>query len=166
MNKRHVFITSDLDHAKRCITELYAMGFDKETISIVAGATTPLDSLPDDMTGASTTDFGGGAVRGAVAGGVSGLLIGLVAAAIPPLGITLAGAALTAGAGVAVGTWSGALVGSSVPAPFIETLQGELDAGRVLVLVDAEDEALADVDIRLRALGARPTDFEQPSALS
>jgi len=162
MNHSQVFIANDLDHARRCLAALYGLGFDRHTVSLITGPEVPLDSLPDDAADASLTEFEGGATRGALGGGVSGLLVGLVAMAIPTMGFTLAGAALTAGAGVALGAFGGALAGSAEPAPFLDSLKNELDAGRVLVVVHAEGERLNAAGPPLRALGARPSEPFKP----
>ena len=71
-----------------------------------------MDAVPDDLREAHT-DMVPAALRGAAGGGAVGLVAGLIAVAVPPLGITLAGAGLMAAVGALVGSWSSALVGGS-----------------------------------------------------
>src|SRR5262249_53175491 len=57
------------------------------------------------------------AARGAASGRVVGLVAGLIAVAIPPLGITVAGAFAMAAGGSVLGAWSTALAGAAVDDP-------------------------------------------------
>ncbi|HZF97340.1 MAG TPA: hypothetical protein VEY92_03675, partial [Pseudoxanthomonas sp.] len=106
-------------------------GLSDDCLSLVARADIEMDSLPDHSREAPT-DFKPAAVRGAAAGGATGLLAGLAAVAFPPLGITLAGAALMTVGGAALGTWVAALVGSTVEDPVRRKFEDEIGAGRVL----------------------------------
>jgi hypothetical protein len=80
--------------------------------------------------------------------------------------LTLAGAGALALAGAAVGTWSAALVGSSVPDPVRRTFEEEIEGGSVLVVIDAEPSLLERADAAVLATGARALPYEQPTALN
>ena len=60
--------------------------------------------------------------------------------AFPPLGLTVAGAAAIAAVGALTGTWAGALVGSTLPDPIRRTFEQDIEAGRILLVVQREDD--------------------------
>ena len=96
----------------------------------------------------------------------TGLLAGLVALAIPPLGITLAGAAAIGLAGAMIGTWSSALVGASLPDPIRRKFEDEIRAGKILVIVDGEPGELLAAEPDMVRAGATPLPYEAASALA
>jgi len=65
-----------------------------------------------------------------------------LAMAIPPLGIAVGGPALVGffTGGALVGTWASALVGSSIPDEVRRKFEAEIEAGHVLLVVDAKPE--------------------------
>lgn len=165
MKKRHVFSTKDLAAAELAIGALRDAGVPDRDISLVARH--DIESLQiDDDRQETNDDFSGGGLRGILTGGGSGLLVGLVAIAIPPLGITVAGAAAMVLAGAAVGGWVGMLTGTAEPSPVRRKFESEIDAGRVLVVVDGDETALANASRTLLALGAEPLPFHSPTAIS
>lgn len=96
-----------------------------------------------------------------------GLLAGLVAVAFPPLGVTLAGAAIMTVGGALVGTWASALVGSSVPDPIRRKFETEIEAGKILLVIDAEEDThLPDVEAAILSTGAVALPYETASALT
>lgn len=165
MKTRHVFAASDLAAAHTAVQAALEAGVEHADVSLIAKGEVELEAVPDSLKEAET-DFKQGALRGAVGGGAAGLVAGLIGVAVPPLGLTLAGAGALALAGAAVGTWSAALVGSSVPDPVRRTFEDEIEAGRVLVVVDAEPPLLATADRAVLDTGARALPYEQPSALN
>jgi hypothetical protein len=97
---------------------------------------------------------------------LSGVVVGLVALAVPPLGLTLAGAAAMTIAGAAVGGWVGMLTGAAEPGPVRRKFEDEIAAGHVLIAVDGDDDDLARADATLLALGATPLPFDAPAIVS
>ena len=85
-------------------------------------------------------DFAPALGRGAALGGITGLFAGIVAMAIPPLGIAVGGPALIGffTGGALVGTWASALVGSSIPDEVRRKFEAEIEAGHVLLVIDAK----------------------------
>lgn len=73
---------------------------------------------------------------------------------------------MTAVAGAAVGGWASALVGSSVPDPVRRNFEDDIQAGRILLVIDGDDAQLDHVEPSVVAAGGEPMPFEQPSALS
>ncbi|OWB33510.1 hypothetical protein XocBAI21_02895 [Xanthomonas oryzae pv. oryzicola] len=91
-------------------------------------------------------------------------MAGVVAMAVPPSGLTLAGAGVMALAGALVGSWSSALIGATVPDPVRRQFEEEIQAGRVLVILDAEQAALQDAEPVMVTAGAAPLPCEAASA--
>lgn len=160
---RRVYAFSGPPEAYRAVQALRRAGIEDGSLSLVARADIELDRLPDRMLDVRS-DMGPAAVRGAAFGCASGLLAGLVAAAIPPLGITLGGAALLAfsGVGAALGAWSSALIGATVPNDVRRTFEAEIEQGRVLLIVDHTDVQAAQLDALAAELGGRLMPLDGP----
>jgi hypothetical protein len=165
MQTRHVFSVPDLVTAESALNAARRAGLGDDNLSLIARADIELDSIPDEFKDAAT-DFMPAALRGAATGGGVGLVAGLAALAFPPLGVTLAGAALLTVGGAAVGTWVSSLVGSTVEDPVRRKFEGEIDAGRILLVIDAEDQQLPLAEAAILAAGATPLPYEGTTALT
>ncbi|MEO8365032.1 MAG: hypothetical protein ABI538_02375 [Pseudoxanthomonas sp.] len=165
MQTRHVFSVPDLATAASALDAARAAGLGNDNLSLIARADIELDSIPDDLKDAAT-DFMPAALRGAATGGGAGLVAGLAALAFPPLGVTLAGAALITAGGAAVGTWVSSMVGSTVEDPVRRKFEGEIAAGRILLVIDTEDEQLPAAEAALLAAGATALPYEGTTALT
>jgi len=134
--------------ATRAIDQLKDLGYSNDQISVVAKNKDDVAGI-EESTGTHVADGAAtGAVTGGALGGIGGLLVGLGLLAIPgvgpllaagPIAATLSGAALGAGAGGLVG----ALIGLGVPEDEARLHEGSLNAGKILVIVDA-DPSLRD----------------------
>lgn len=165
MKTRHVYSTSGLDQARAAMRAAREAGIADEDLSLIARHDIELDAIPEHRKD-EHTDFAPAAARGLAEGGATGILAGLVAMAFPPLGVTIAGAVAAGAAGALVGAWTSALMGASAPDPVRKKFEGEIEAGRILVVVDGEGDALARAERDIRATGAIDLPFEQPTALS
>lgn len=165
MKTRRVYSTPDMALARRALTAAREVGVADEDLALVARHDIELDAVPEGRKD-EHSDFMPAAVRGVAQGGATGLAAGLVAMAIPPLGVTLAGALGVAAAAAAVGGWSSALMGAALPDPVRQKFEAEIEAGRILVVVDGEGEVGQRADAAIAATGATPLPFEQPTALS
>ncbi|MGE7137809.1 hypothetical protein ACQKIE_09295 [Luteibacter sp. NPDC031894] len=165
MKTRRVYSTPDMTLARRALNAAREAGVPDDDLSLIARHDIELDDIPEDRKD-DHTDFKPAAVRGVAQGGAAGLVTGLVAMAFPPLGVTILGALGAAVAGAAVGGWSGALMGSAVPDPVRSKFEGEIEAGRILVVVDGDGAEGERADAAIVATGATPLPFEQPTALS
>jgi hypothetical protein len=163
MKQRHVYSTADLDSAQRVLQAARSAGIDNDALSLIARSDIELQDVPDERKDAKT-DFLPAAARGAATGGAAGLVAGLVAIAVPPIGLTLAGAGVMALAGALVGSWSSALIGATVPDPVRRQFEDEIQSGRVLVILDAEQAALQDAEQAMVAAGATALPYEAASA--
>ena len=165
MKHRHVYSTRDMAHARATMAALHMRGIGNDAISLVARSDIELERIPDSLKQADTVSVPA-AVRGMGVGGASGLLAGLAAVAFTPLGVTLAGAAAIGALGALVGGSSSALMGAALPDPVRQQFEDEIEAGRVLVLVDEEESR---EDARLPAMreataeaGANRLDYTAP----
>lgn len=165
MKTRHVFSTRDTVQAAAAVAALRAHGLGDEAISLVARSDIELDEIPDRLKDAST-DFIPAAVRGMGIGGATGLLAGLAAVVFAPVGITLAGAAGIGAMGALVGGWSSALMGAALPDPVRQQFDDEISAGRILVLVDADEDTQSSLAVDMAKIGATRLQYEAPTALS
>lgn len=165
MKTRHVFSTPNLESARTAMQAARAAGIPEDDISLIARSDIELEAMPEQHKEAGS-DFYPAALRGVIGGGATGLLAGLVAVAIPPVGITLAGVAGLTLAGALTGGWASALVGASVPDPVRRKFEGEIEAGRILVVLDADKELLARAEPAITRAGATPLPFDQPTALT
>ena len=165
MKTRHVFITPDLDTAQTALVAARDAGIEDNHLLLVARSDIELESIPNDRQEADT-DMLPAAMRGAGYGGATGLLAGLVALTIPPLGVTLAGAAAIGLAGAMVGCWSSALVGASLPDPIRRKFESEIQAGNILLVVDGEEKVLAVAEPAILRAGASVLPYEATTALA
>jgi hypothetical protein len=165
MKIRHVYSTPDLEKAQLAIQAARRAGISNDDLSLIARFDVELEAIPDDRKDAHT-DFMPAAVRGLAEGGATGLLAGLVAMAIPPLGVTLAGAVAVGTVSALVGAWTNALMGASTPDPVRRAFEQEIESGRILVVIDGEGAAVENADKSVVATGAVPLPFEKPTVLS
>ncbi len=165
MKLRHVHACEGLKLAEQAVQAARFAGVHDDDILLVAGAETEKRAIADDRKLADT-DLVAATGRGAGIGAATGLLAGLAAVAIPPLGVTLAGAAAIGLVGAMVGSLSSALLGATVPDPVRQQFDEEIQAGRVLVVLDAEQPVLDAAGDALAALGLRRLPYEAPTALN
>ncbi|GAB1408096.1 hypothetical protein MASR1M8_20150 [Thermomonas brevis] len=161
MSTRFVYSTRDLEHARQALAALHMAGITNEQISLVARSDIELERIPDSLKEADT-DAVPAAIRGMGMGGATGLLAGLAAMVLTPLGITVAGAAAIGAIGALMGGWSSALMGSALPDPVRQQFDDEIAAGRVLVLVDADEDARTPMADAMASVQASRLDYDSP----
>ena len=165
MKTRHVFSAQDVAQARSAVLTLREQGIGVDDISLAARSDIELERVPDVLKEADT-DFLPAAMRGIGIGGATGLLAGVAAVVFTPIGITLASAAAIGAMGALVGGWSSALMGSALPDPVRQQFDDEISAGRILVLVDADEATQARVSAALAALGVQRLEYETPTAMT
>lgn len=165
MNLRRVFSTANMPSARAAISAARVSGIADEYISLIAREDIELENISDDRR-VPKDDATPAALRGAAYGGASGLLLGLAAVAVPPLGITLAGAAAVTAAGAAFGGWVGQMIGFDVPDAISRKFEDEIAAGHILVIIDASEDQLVRVEPAIAATGAKLLPFDVHSVLS
>ena len=144
--KRYVYAFSSIEPARAVITKLKQAGIAESQLSLIADSKTEIEQIPDRYLDVSK-DFVPAAARGAAIGGATGVIAGLLAMAIPPLGIAVGGAALVGflAGGAAVGAWTSALVGASIPDEVRRQFEDEIKAGRILLVVDSDGSNDAEI---------------------
>lgn len=162
MKEHHVFSTRDIDHANEVVALTRASGVPDRDISLVARSDIELGEIPNERKEADT-DFMPAAVRGAGYGSLAGIVVGLIGWAIVPLGAL--GIALMAAVGAVVGAWASALMGSALPDPVRRKFKDQIEAGRVLVVVDADEDIQKMLEQRLAERGAIHLDHHSPAAM-
>jgi hypothetical protein len=164
MKKRVVFSVDDMAGARAAMDRARADGVADDDMSLVAPSDKS-EMVPDDRK-LVEGDFYPAAAKGAAGGAAIGLVAGLVAVAFPPLGITVAGALAMAVGGSVLGAWSTALSGSAVDDPVRRQFEGEVEAGHILVVIDADEARVPELRRVVAASGARPLPFEKPTAMT
>ena len=139
-----VGIFNDRNDADRAIDDLGKAGFRNEQIGVIARNLQGKTIVK--KAGEAETDSAAGAVVGAVAGaGIGGLVgLGVLAGVVPVIGPAIAAGTLAtlltnAASGAAIAGLSGALIGWGVPEEHAKFYDGQLQAGRVVVTVHADD---------------------------
>ncbi|GAB3509490.1 hypothetical protein [Pseudoxanthomonas daejeonensis] len=165
MKTRRIYATPNLAAAHAALAAARDTGIEPDSLSLIARSDIEMDAVPDELREAHT-DIVPAALRGAAGGGAVGLVAGLVAVAVPPLGITLAGAGVMAAVGALVGSWSSALVGASVPDPVRRQFEETIETGQILLVIDAEDDALHRAEAAVLRAGASPLPYEAATAVS
>lgn len=130
--------------AENALRELEAIGVSDKQTALV---------LTDDTRGKTFqikegTKMDEGAAGGATAGGIIGALLGAMttatAIAIPGLNVVVAGAAVSAlaglGAGALTGGFVGALVGAGIPEHEAKIYENSLKEGEILLAVEPRDK--------------------------
>lgn len=149
MKTRLFFFAVNFDSAKAIIEDLIALDYGEEDLHVIARDDVALESLPEpDITHRS--DIIDAVKRGAATGGAIGLLGSMVAVTVPPIGLTLGGAAILGGTalGTAGGTWFSTLVGVSVRNQDVEDYRYRIDRGELMTIVDSE----RDQELRLKSM--------------
>ena len=73
---------------------------------------------------------------------------------------------LVAAVGALVGSWSSALVGASVPDPVRRRFEETIEAGQILLVVDAAGDDLERAEAAVVRAGATPLPYEAASVVS
>ncbi len=145
-----VGVFEDRQQADRAIDELGRAGFRQDQIGVAMRYEDGEFHVEDpaDSTDESGSHAGAGALTGALAGLGFGALAGLgvLSGVIPIVGPAIAAGTLgviltNAAAGAGIGGLVGALAGAGVPEDEAHYYQGEFEAGRTIVTVQADDRA-------------------------
>ncbi|KRG68589.1 hypothetical protein [Pseudoxanthomonas dokdonensis] len=140
---RRIFCAPDISTAEAALSAAIRAGIAPAHAALVAESHIETALVPDEQKQGTATDFGPAAVRGLVFGAVVGLLVGLVGMHLPAVGFTAIGVVLTTVGGALVGGWAASLAGSSVPNAVRRDYDGELAAGKLLLVIDdSDDDAL------------------------
>ena len=137
MRRRLYFVLPDIDSARRTADDLLLARIDDRHMHFLARRGTDLGEL-HEAGYLMKSDALHGAGVGLGLGVLGGLVLGAIILFSPiegtqPHPLTLL-AAIVVGGGL--GAWISSMVGASVPNSKLKRFQGEIDAGKVLMMVD------------------------------
>src|SRR4051812_17919186 len=149
-----VGVFEDRTHANQAVTELHQAGFDQSQIGLAM-------RHPEGVEDVVATGHDSHATSGALAGVLTGLGLGalaglgVLAGVVPVVGPAIAAGTLgvvlsNAAAGAGIAGLLGALVGAGIPEHEAKYYQGEFEAGRVIVTVNAGGRAAKASEILQR----------------
>ncbi|HYS13093.1 MAG TPA: DUF1269 domain-containing protein [Burkholderiaceae bacterium] len=146
MRRRLYFVLPDLACAIRTANDLLLARIDDKYMHFVGRDGMSLGEL-HAATVAQTSDLRQSLQLGAGIGLVGGLLLGTYLMIVPPDGLdlgvgTLIGCTIFGGM---FGSWASTLIGLSVPSKRLEPFKREIDAGKIVLLVDVPAERVEEV---------------------
>lgn len=149
--RRIYFVAPDLETARKLVDELLLARIEFRHIHVIAKEGTPMEDLPQ-ASFLQASDFVPALERGVVAGGATGVVAGLIAVTFPPAGLVLGGGAVlaTALAGAGIGGLLSSMVGSGMHSSRLEQFEADIEAGKLLMLVDVSKDRVEEIEERVR----------------
>lgn len=137
MLKRLYYVLPDVSHAMHMFHDLLLAQVEARHIHVIAKDGTDLGDMPAAGLN-QRTDVLHGAAQGILYGGLTGGAIGLYVYSYPPEGMAVSMAAilLLAVLGAVFGTWAASLIGLDVPNTQLEKFRDDIEAGKVLMMID------------------------------
>jgi len=146
MRRRLYFLLPDVESARLTANDLLLARVEFRHMHFLARRGMDLGDL-HEANPLQKTDLVHGAEVGLVLGGVCGLLLGLFVVFSPPPGVTLELIIVLATAigGALLGAWVASLVGASVPNSRIKQYQADIEAGKILLMVDLPPARIEEI---------------------
>ena len=137
MRLRMYVTLPDVSSARALANELLLARIEDKHMHFLARRGTDLGEL-HEASYLQKTDTVHGAFVGFVIGGLMGVLVGLIIVNYPPQGVSLQLVAVLIAAvvGAGLGTWVASMVGLQVPNSRLKGFEGELQEGKVLLMLD------------------------------
>ena len=137
MRRRLYFLLPDLESARRTADDLLLARIDDRHMRFLARRGTELDPL-HEAGYLDKTDMVHGAAVGLALGAMIGALVGVMVVAYPPEGTNPQLVSILVGmlVGAPLGGWMASMAGAAVPNSRLRQFQADIDAGRVLMMVD------------------------------
>jgi hypothetical protein len=137
MRRRLYFLVPDVVSARQTVGDLLLARIEDRHMHVLAKRGTDLGEL-HEASALQKTDLVHGAERGLVIGGALGIALGAALVLAPPGGASLEWVTVLATGigGAFIGAWLGSLAGAGVPNSRLKCYARELDAGKVLLMVD------------------------------
>jgi hypothetical protein len=151
MRRRLYFLLPDLGSAIQTANDLLLARLEDRYMHFLAKRGMSLGALHEANT-FQKSDAVHGAELGFVIGGVGGFLIGIYIYLTPPDGVTLqlVTVLLSTVIGALFGAWAASLVAMSVPNSRLKPFQKEIDAGKILLMVDVPSSRIDEVQDLVR----------------
>jgi hypothetical protein len=139
--RRLYFILPDVPTTRRVVDELLLARVEERHMHVLAKEDTDLSGLPQ-ATLFQRSDLVHGAELGLVVGGATGIIAGGAALLLQPAGWVAEGGFILGVAllGALVGAWAAGMIGTSVPNTRLRAFRKDLEAGRVLLMVDVPED--------------------------
>jgi hypothetical protein len=152
MRRRLYFLLPDVASARAMFNELLLARIEERHIHFLAKRGVLPPDLPD-ATFLQKTDIVHGAEIGVVTGGLIGIVAGTAVVLFPPEGVTLQLATVlgTALVGALLGAWTSSLAATAVPNSKLKPFHGEIESGKVLLLVDVPFRRLEQLGQLMRS---------------
>jgi len=146
MRRRLYFLLPDLRTATQTANDLLLARVDDRHMRFLAKRGTPLSGL-HEAGFLEKSDAVHGAQLGLVLGGVIGFLIGVYIYLTPPQGVQLelVTVLIATVIGAVLGAWMASLVASSVPNSRLQSFHGEMEAGKILLMLDAPPSRIEEL---------------------
>jgi hypothetical protein len=146
MRRRLYFLLPDLRSAMQTANDLLLARIEDRHMRFLAKRGTSLGDL-HEASFLEKSDAVHGAQLGLVLGGLIGFLVGIYIYLTPPDGITmeLVTVLLSTVIGALLGAWMASLVASSVPNSRLKSFQIDLEAGKILLMLDAPPSRIEEM---------------------
>ncbi|HET7767097.1 MAG TPA: DUF1269 domain-containing protein [Burkholderiales bacterium] len=146
MRRRLYFLLPDLGSAIQTADDLLLARVEDRHMHFLAQRGTSLGRLRE-ASYLQKSDAVHGAQLGLVLGGVIGFLIGVYIYLTPPDGVALELVTVLVSTliGALLGAWMASLVAASVPNSRLKCFQAEIDAGRILLMLDAPPSRIEEL---------------------
>lgn len=137
MKRRLYFVLPDLLSARQTANDLLLARVDDRAMHFLARRGTDLGDL-HEASPVQKSDLVHAAEMGLVCGAVGGLALGLILVFAPPEGLSLqfVTVLVTTLGGAFFGAWVASMVGASIPNSRLREYAADLDAGRILMMLD------------------------------
>jgi hypothetical protein len=146
MRRRLYFVLPDVESAKRTADDLLLARVEDRRMRFLARRGTELEPL-HEAGYLDKTDMVHGAAVGLALGGIIGALAGAMVVAYPPEGMSPKLVAVLIGmlAGAPLGAWMASMAGAAAPNSRLKQFQADIEAGRVLMMVDVPFRRVAEI---------------------
>lgn len=146
MRRRLYFVLPDVDSARTMLNDMLLARIEVRHVHYLARR----DSLPADLPEASVlqkTDIVHGAQLGVFIGAIVGAIAGGLVLMFPPSGVTLklVTVLIVSVGGALFGAWASSMVASAVPNSRLRAFAPEIEAGKVLMMVDVPMRRVAEI---------------------
>jgi hypothetical protein len=135
--RRLYFLVPDTTMAKAIVDDSLRARITWRHIHVLANHSVALEQLPEASL-LQSSDVVHALERGVALGGATGALLGLVALALPPAELAIAGGAVVALtlAGAGFGAWTAAMIGVNETNARLERFRGAIRDGQLLIMAD------------------------------
>jgi len=146
MRRRLYFLLPDLGCATQTANDLLLARVEDRHMRFLARRGMSLGKL-HECNYLQKSDAVHGAELGFVLGGMGGFLIGIYVYLTPPEGVTLQLVTVLIGTviGAMFGAWAASLVAMSVPNSRLRPFQKEIEAGKILLMVDVPPSRIEEI---------------------